>query len=541
MCININKLIITSATLIPLLTAGCSDEEFKEPDVEESLETLTVTPAMLNEIGFYEKIVFEIKLKDQENAPLADVPVLVSLIGEAHNADLAPGKFNTSAEGTGQVTFIAPDKEASFEIRFKSPESEVYVPVTVDPTIVSLSLSVDYPGQRTLSTMEASLYEMTSDFNCNDLTASPLVDASIYHRAVTPMTFSFFGLREDQLYGIVVTGNNSAGEVRASGCVTDLVPNQQNDELVLVDTPLNATGTFDIITEFDTGGAIDVLVDQLAENIDFADSPARAIFDSIGKVLAENDPFAEEAFNQQREDNAWDQLLASAYFEKQDVDVAGAIQPIWERMKSSMNGFTAIGSFELEISEADDEDDYNLYHEITLLQFPRAEGDDLLDFPIEVPDMAVGAARDGSHDSLLIISHQVHLGLGEPLHFLFIDALQSLFNESELSEALEAIVDCTAVAEFLEEPLSDVAVRSTIEEGCRIAAVEANGQAVDQVTELSQYDLITFRGSCSLEVPFTGNRVDNLESGEFFVTWGNDLGEQHSMKASFEAHRTQQK
>ncbi len=543
MRINLNNLVSLFFLVAFFVEMGCqdvADTAFADPYTLPT-EILTVGPDGHQELGYFEKVVFTVSLSDEVGNPLSDVPVEARLIGEAYNASLEPAELHTAKDGTGQVTFTAPDREVSFDIRFKSPTREVLVPISVDSTRTGISLDVAYSGDRAFSTIEAQLYEMTDTFSCAVISEETPIDIVVDRRGITPTTLTFFGLRQDASYSVKIMGKNANGEIRASGCVSDFVPAQAAVELSLTNTPMNAAGAYNIQTSLDTTGEFDELVDLFSHKIHLIADPAAAILDNISGTL---DQFAVESYVRLREDQGLDELLTAGYFGARGIDVGEAMGPVWDFMKGNLSGFKAVGTFELATAG---ENEFILYHVITSLQFPREGNAFDLTFKINNADPGVGTARFGGNsetdDTLVIDTHQIHMGgLGEPLSFLFREALQMRYDTIELGESLESIVDCAAVAEFLEEPLSDVAARATIEEGCLLATMEADGELQDQVTELNRYDSLSFKGHCDLEIPMKGNAIERLTSGEFSVSWESVSHNAPlvGMQATFEATRVQQ-
>lgn len=523
---------------------GCQDSADTAPVTppSSSSESLSVEPSGEQELGFFDTVVFTVSLKNGNGKPLADAPVEARLIGEAYNAALNPTQLSTGADGTAQVTFTAPDREVSFDIRFKSPTREVLVPIKVDSTRTGVSLDVKYDGDRAFSLIEAKLYEMSDSFSCEDPEAAVSIDALVDKKGITPTAFTFFGLRQDGSYAVHVTGKNATGKIRASGCVTDLVPSAHDAELILSNTLMNAAGIYSIQMAVDTDGAIDPLVNQLSDSIQFISNPAGAILDNLGDTL---DQFAVESFVRLREDQGLDALLTEGYFTSNGIDVQAAVDPVWEMLKHNLNRFTAMGTFEL---ETDTDTAFILHHVIHSLYFPREGNPQDLPCPILTPNQGIGAARLGGErgaddtlmldDTLLIDEHEMTLWLGDTLLFLLREALLTQHDTKVLGESLEAIVDCASVAEFLEGSLSDVAARATLEEGCRHATMEADSELQDQVTKMNQYDSLFFKGACDLDIPLDGDAIERLIEGELIVSWGASGSDDISgMRATFEANR----
>lgn len=512
-----------------IYTSNCSDAPLSEASSVPSVAgTLKVTPSDSVSIGFLDEIIFEVSLKDMSGTPIVGAPIIASFIGDAGNATLAPSSFHTSEQGSGQIIFTAPTKPVSFEIRFKSPENEISVEVVVDPTLSAVSFDVDYPGKRDLALVEAALYR---DVDCADITTSAVTPERTFERdAVFPVTFDIDGLAENGSYTVQVTGKNERDQPRASLCLPNVSPSHQYELLRIEDIPLDIAGQFITTTHLKMPDVMSLLVEQLGERIQFIVSPETAILDEIETTLSE-DQFAQEAFNQYREEHTLEVALET-YFSEAQIDVGDTFAPVWAHMDAAMSSFNIIGALEIESSQ---EASLLVYHELEWMVFMPNTADPL-EYYIRNPDTADGTARRGADDTLFLDEHTISLGLGLPLSFLFRTALSDTMAVQELDQALMAVVDCEAVAIFLEPLLADITTFSVIEQSCRESATTATEQLNAAITELNLYDQLTLSALCDIQVPLEGVVIDRMVSRTFDVEWDD-----FQMKAeSFEANRIPQ-
>jgi hypothetical protein len=499
------------------------------------METLRVTPSSIINIGYSDKITFNISLVDATGKAIVGAPVIASFVGDSSNASLTPATFHTSEQGTGQVTFVAPDKEVSFAIRFKSPEDEESVEVVVDRSMFSITLDIEYSGNREMDSLQALLYRDTS---CDELIPNEDDSVESFEQGgALPTSVFIDGLQAETSYTILVNAKNEEERIRASGCVDGISPSKATEPLELMDTRLFIAGQYTTQTRLEMPGVADLIVDRLADRIELISSPEMAILNGIESVLSD-DPFAQETFNQQREELDLGRVLSS-YFRDESIDIFASLETTWSDIKTALSSFDLIGTLELEPSQ--EGNDFTSYHTLERFRFYQ-ENDEMLEHVIHLPDTSRGTMEmDPLNIDTLIWNHETSLGLGVPLSFLFTTVLQDNLGTQEINGALLSIIDCDGVTAVLEPHLADVTTSSVIQQGCQRATDTAQEQLNAEITELNQYDQLSFKATCQVEVPITDEQVNKLESDDLSLVWGDDENGLYEMYAeSFEANRVSQ-
>ena len=523
------------STIIFILAWSACDDIVSPPsdNALPSSERLEVSPEGPLTVGIYEKIVFSLTLVDDTGSPIVDAPVSVAFVDQSYNATLEPNRLTTNSQGKGRVTFTAPpsppeDGVVSFQVRFQSAEDEVYVSIGVDPTLVGISLEVDYTGKREIWSLEAQLYENSDTTD----TASQFL--SIQQDLSFPTAITFTGLIADRTYAIEINAKNQEGEIRALGIMEGLRPNTPPYETFIIeDAILGVAGTYEIETHLVPNGALDWSVPELIDNLGFFNDPAAAVLDGIEQQLAGTDPFAAESFAVKREDQAIDEAL-EAHFSERGIDFKSTKEDVREEMLSMLTDLTLRGTLEL----AKTDTDFTVLHTLGYISFGPPDAAEALTMPIkeEQQDTGIGHAEWLSGDTLAISSHLINLGLGNPLDFLFRNLLKQTFGTTLADRALLNELDCEGeTADFLELLVSDITVRSSIELGCQQAVTTVMEQLGTNTATLNQSTFMTFEGSCDLSIPDTGNQIETLTNGSFDVTWSGESNTPVTMDATFDA------
>jgi len=508
-------------SVVALLAAGCegSSAGSKAGDGVADGGEIAVSPDGPIALGFFEEQAFLVTLTGPDGSPLSGEPISVSLIGPAHNGFVSPFEFSSDEQGEGEVLFTAPDTATDLQIRFSSPAAawDAVVDVTVDPSQLGFTIDVTYGGERPVESVEVALYR---DATCQDLALGVAGEpVEVQAGDSLPAEFDFFGLYASSTYAVSAVGFNEDHALRAETCLDSLAPDGQGSSLALADVALDLVGVFDVATAIDTGDTLVPVVDQLATALDpfSADVPG-AILDAIREVIAA-EPLVAESFDAIRAGDDLDGLLADDLADR-GVDVAASLAATWEDVRAGIEEMDL--SAEIEISAPSD-GIYDIYHTVGLLMFDDFDASFFV--PVTETGQATGQLADGDVDLLLISQHQIGLGLGGPIHFLFDTELAAVYETEGLAAALEAMVVCDAVVAALAEPLSDVADSAEILAGCQGAMAGAQTLLDDQTDWVdAEYAQVTFAsGSCRLEDPGEGSFVEVLTDGEFQVTWEGDV------------------
>ena len=518
--------------------SGCmssQDASDMNTSENEGVTAMAVEPAGPVEVGFSDTIQFAVQLLDSAGEPVSGVPVDVAFLDPSQNATLSPARFFTDEAGQGTVLFTAPsptgDDKTSFDIRFRSPDSEQRVSVTVDPALVSVAVTVDYDGNRDISSLEVVLFLLDAE------DASRTEKATLETKAILPTVVTFSGLLRDQLYEVEVNGRNTEDEIRAAGRLTDLEPNTADLSLHLTDTRLDLVGQYEARADIVTDGALDGTTDALLGAAVVIDHPAVAVLDGIEDALSE-DPFAVESFATQRESLSLDAVLAEHY-EDIGTDTAGAFDAVREEMVGALAHIVAGGAVE---SAQDVSETYNAYHSVSKLTF-GADADSVVSvFPLSPVSTAECAAAYLDNDTLSLSSHDIAVGLGDPLFFLYADVCFDVFGTSDTARVLQSLLDCEETATFLEPYLADVTVLSVIEQGCLGSFQTATESMEKAVTALNQTNRLTFGdGVFVLEIPDVGSGIPGFSTENLTVTWHVNGEAGASMSATFTAGEVDQK
>ncbi len=517
----LNRLTLYFVLVFSFLGAHCSDTPLGTSNGLNPFENLIVIPSSEIKLGYSDEVTFDVYLEDDRGNAIIGAPIIVSFVGDSANASLDPATFHTSEQGSGRVTFVAPDRDVAFAIRFRSPEDETSVEVVVDPSLFSVTLDVDYTGNREMEELEATLFR---DIRCSELAANEGSIVRTYSQSSDLPTSLFVdGLRAETTYAIELTAKNRLGRTRALGCVDDISASNTSESVALQDAPLDFAGKYTTTIHLGLPGLMDIIVDRLAENISFISAPETAIMDGIRTVLTD-DQFSVETFDQQREEQSLDRGLRDD-IERRNIDVSAVMAPTWEDMKGALDSFDFIGTLELESSE---DEEFNLHHTLERLKFYQ-DDDTELEITIRMPDTGDGTARVEPFDTLVLMDHEIILGLGVPLSSLFATALSDNLGTQEISQALLNIVDCGAVADYLEPLLADVTTRSVLLQGCQLATETAEEQLNAEITELNQFNQLTLSATCEVEVPLVNEQVGRLFSDNFHVVWGNEEADFYKM------------
>ena len=534
------KLVLIILLYIPSLFVGpwgCQSDNSADSAALSGAFKIVVEPSESVTVGYFEKQTFVIKLQDAQGTPLVGDLVTASFEGVAHNAHLEPVSFVTDAQGAGEVVFTAPDKDVGFDIRFSSPavEEDTLVGIEVSHETIALSLNVTYSGKRQIGTVDVELYR---GVDCESLTAgSDHEPVKSITESPLPASLNFTGLYYNETYTAWAVGRDANGEVCAKACLDDLVPNLGPEKIALSDVVLNISGNYEITTEIETDGALDVVVNNYASyfNRFFVNDPARSILNGIGRVISAQEPVAAESYEELREQNELEAVL-NKYLEKNAIDLPALFEPVWESVKDHLVTITARGALEL---VSPDDGDYPVFHRIDQFDFLAGDGENISIYWIEGSENGMSVARlDENDDTRLIIDkHQIALGLATPILFLLFEELDARFKVQKINVALESIVDCEQVADQLVPWLKNVSDRILIHAGCIEATLQAEQKALERSVLLNTiYSQLAFIGSCQLEEPVTGNRTQRLIEGVFHVTWtGFTPSPIGPMDATFEA------
>ena len=521
---------LCSAWIAVSLFGGACDRDSADMiavgNVDSSI--LQVEPGGPVDVGFSDTISFEVELLATTGAPLSGVPVEAAFLDQSQNATLSPSRFFTDDAGRGTVVFTAPspttEDKMSFDIRFRSPDSEQRVSVTVDPALVSVIVKVDYDGKRDISSLETVLY-------LTDAEDSPRIEtATMEAKAILPYELVFPGLLRDQIYEVEVNGRNTADAIRAAGRLTEVVPNTKGLSLLLTDTHLDLVGQYDARAEIVTDGALDRAVDALLYSPDFVEHPEIAVLDGIEAALTD-DPFAQESFIAERETLALDTVLAE-HFTDVRVDTAGAFGAVRADMVRSLAHLAADGA--VESGRGASEGAVVAYHSVSQLTFgidSASPGPVFLPSPVNTAECEAVYAEN---DTLSLSAHAVTMGLGDPLFFLYADVCVDIFGVSDTSRVFQFLVDCEATAAFLAPYLKDVTVVSVIEQGCLSACQTAAETMVAASTELNRTNLLSFdKATFILKIPDTGGQIPGFSTENQGVTWHADGETGSPMTATF--------
>jgi hypothetical protein len=519
---NVFLFALLSSMVVFVTLLNCSAKD-RSPGADENDSILVVEPAIGVSLGYFEEQVFKVRLENSDGTSMAGEPIFASFTEPAHNAHLEPSEFYTDGNGMGNVVFTAPDQPAAFPIHFTSPTvaEPTVVNIIVDPSLLKISLQIDYLGEREFDTIEASIYEETICQNLLDgYEQEPLEVREI---PSLPASLDFWGLRANRTYAVQVAGANQYGEIRALVCKDELIPNEDEPVINIEDVPFEFSGNYSITTTIETDGALASTVDELAAASDgsgFISNPATAILDALKSVLIENDPLLEEPFDKIRTDNNLDERL-KYYFSDNSINVPVALDPIWLSTKDYLKVITAYGILEF---GSPDEGLFPTSHRIKEISFSTSnESDEPTQIDTSDSEAGIGTAeRDGSNGDLIRLNkHKISLELGTLVYNILVAVgFEKNFETQNLREVLEKTVKCDQVADFLLQWLSEITNKPTIESGCKNATLNAEQKLIWGVPELDEkYRDLTFEGICELDEPSTGNQVQSLVNGTSQVAW----------------------
>ena len=501
------------------------------------VEHFFVEPSGPVNVGIFETTSFTVRLEDNRGRPIAGAPITATFTDIAYDATLTPYQTLTNVDGEGEIAFTAPLKmqpefaqstSPQLEIRFQSPNHEVYVPIIVQPEKVMLTIDVTYSGSREIARIEARLTNETenSEYNFDN---TKEVDNPVW-----PSQLGFEGLIEDQKYRVDINGMNSEGEIRATAVSEHLSPNTENAPIPLIDSKLGISGMFDITTHLRMGDSLAWTVDALLDDIQAIDAPAKAILDGI-EVELSDDPFASTSFDDEREAQNLDDGLTDRLAEA-IVNLDDEFQKIKDDMRASLSELTLTGKIELGKT---DTSTLSFLHYIEFLSFISPDSDMPLIFKMDTQDMGADSAEWGEHDTLVFNEHPIKLKLGTPMkEALLKNTLMANLGVGSINRALENHIDCIEIAQFLKPYLADVAIVESIQRGCTRALNMATEQLEENAVALNEGTILSLKGECQLDIPDTGNQIQAFTNGHFSVSWMFDLDDIASIDAEFEATRS---
>lgn len=252
--------------------------------------------------------------------PAGSYPVRFDLIeGATGPADavLSQSEVQSDANGTAQVTFIAPSKPASFNVRASiTAATQVQLGVTVNASgFTSLRVLPSYSGQRTVTDWTATV-SSEPGLSCSTLTGNPPADGKLQARAKVGKPLEFTGK--------VPIGLDLVVTVRAGhfigGCANLPALSEGEGNQVLIyasDRPLNladtelsvSLGASDPHVEFDK-----LLKASAAEAenalLGAANDDVAALLDGMRDATPLS---SREAFSGVRMQNGWDSALENAF------------------------------------------------------------------------------------------------------------------------------------------------------------------------------------------------------------------------------------
>lgn len=522
----------TVVLLSILLLFSCSENSLsmnKADGIVYLGEIINVEPAGPLKTGFSDTIEFKVSLRNEDESPIADAPVDISFVSHSYNAQVSPTQFVTDSEGTGSVLFTAPrpakEGEFSFDIRFRSANTETFVTINVDPAEISLTFEADYEGIREIEKLNAVLYEIDKESLSRIKIAEVDVEASM------PYAFYFPGLLRNSTYDAEIRGKNSSGELRAAGFSTEIIPNTKGLKIVLEDTQLNLLGKYSSSLLISTNNALDWAVNSLFIGSSFFSNPSGAILDGIQSRLS-SDPFAVDTYVQQRALNDWDGAL-SRYFQNKKIDIPEDFRAISQFLLDSLEHIAAEGTIEMGRDELGE----NIaYHKIERMIFMPEQ--DLLGpvYLSSIPNTAVFNVTYKPDDVLALDKHTVDFGLGDPIALLLSNASADILGSSDLTRAVQSKLDCSSVAAFLETMMSDSVLRATIESACLSVIDDAKDKTDSQIAILNLTNRLSVsKTDCSVIIPKTGSQISGFEAEELFVTWKKEQSTAESMPATLVA------
>lgn len=484
-------------------------------DDDDSDSFLSVTPEAPAALGYFEKQQFSVRLRDGTGTPLADRPISARIVGSAHNADLSPLELQTDSEGLGVFVFTAPGKDVDLDIRFSSPSAgEVHIPVEIDPDKLGIGLLIDYDGGRDFDEVTVKLFAgATCDVAIDD-EGVPVV-ASVTGEAIFPREFSFKGLSAAGSYAALVTAMSETGEIRGIACRDGLLAADEAQGMMLEDIPLELEGTFEILLEVSTGSALSPGVEALAAPVEeFAAQAPGRILDVIAASL--DSPGSIAQFEEVRASEELDSALAQDLADR-EVDLPGDMADLWTMVEGRLEVLDIRSRLDLGPAV---EGQHEFYHWLGSLAYNGA-ADTAYQILLSDPGTGLAGISTQNVDLLQVEDHSLGLGLGSVIYSAFSAQLEADHGSPTLSIVLEQLIDCDAVAAFLDEPLSGIVDYSDIRIACVDAALLVH---VDLATEAALQDALYSRlsyqdGSCLFVVPEHGDLVRDIEEGSFSIEW----------------------
>ncbi len=516
--------------VVPLGQTGCTlDSAMGLDDVDAATAgEIVVKPEDFIVVGYLERRTVNVTVLDSSGVPMVNQPVSASFIGPAHNGDLFPAEFFTDERGGGAVEFTAPSQtsnlaDLSFQIRFSSPliREAAFLTVEVDPDRFSILTRAVYSGDRELTSINAAIYR---DITCDYLAESPFVEpVEVLSEATLPSQFEFWGLWAELTYAVMIQGNNSQGELRASRCRDGLVPSETSSIIELLDLPLSVIGLFEVGLQIRAESAqsqaqLAVPVDEVFAVIEsFDNDKSTQILDALHDTLNAEDSLAAQNFNQIRADQQLDTALTQDFIDR-EVDISASLSLIPGKIKGQLAEMNARGT--MEFTSPDEHGKIEVHHQIKDLSFGGAD-DDVYSLPNIEPGQGTSSIDEADVNLLNIDEFYVSVELGDVLGFLY----QLQFDNEPLATAVEQIIECDKVADFLEGYLTSVTDLTTIRIGCQSALQKLEEQVEYQQSQISKlYSVLSFSGTCSLVDPLTGDIVSGLTQGMLETYWqANEL------------------
>jgi hypothetical protein len=419
------------------------------------------------QLGFNEKAMLRVRLRDEHGEVIAGGPVSFALAGRSHDSSLENVEAITDADGVVENQLISGEMAAVFSVRITAPGADaLFVEVSVsNDGFGTLQVQAGYDGPRTV--LQSSIFAQAG-VNCADaarMPGDPMVTLGPDEDVAR-----FVALPAEVSYAILAFAEGKDGTVVATGC-TDAVEVPRDDQTTAIvhfeDKPLEPLGSFALRADLDAskpalalGSALSagattlVNTDSLGASVSER-AEARFLLDSLDSTLR-SENYAEEpgaialadAIAEERATPSLPQSPEQSLDAQLSVNEEGALRALPRLVQLTIDDLEQLRLF-VELNVALDDGELPIYWRAVRIEaLPKDSGRAPVAIELASSDPVLAqASLNAEQDALEFASVRFAL----PFGMLAAQVLREVvsFDAAGHGEEMRALVGCASLAQWL--------------------------------------------------------------------------------------------